>query len=185
MKLSQVIQRSASFVLLIDIQERLAPAISQGDDVIARNAWLLQIANELQVPVVVTEQYPKGLGATVETLQPLLTHATWIEKTHFSALAEPQIQTQLQGLQRPQVIVTGTEAHVCVLQTALDLQAAGFQLFIVADAVGSRVQDNKALALQRLRDAGCIIVSSEMVAFEWLHKSGTDEFRHISKTFIR
>lgn len=185
MKHSQIIQRSTSFLLLIDIQERLAPAISQGDDVIERNAWLLQIAKELQVPVVVTEQYPKGLGSTVAALQPFLTQATWVEKTHFSVLAEPHVQAQLQGLQRPQVIVTGTEAHVCVLQSALQLQAVGFQVFIVADAVGSRVNDNKILALQRLRDAGCVIVSSEMVAFEWLHKSGTDEFRHISKTYIR
>ena len=185
MKNSHVMQRNASFVLLIDIQERLAPAIHQGEAVISRNEWLLQIANELQVPVVVTEQYPKGLGATVDALQPLLTHATRIEKTHFSALAEAQVQAQLHGLQRPQVIVTGTEAHVCVLQTALDLVAADFQVFVVADAVGSRVSENKALALARLRDAGCVIVSSEMVAFEWLHTSGTDEFRHISKTYIR
>lgn len=185
MKHSQIIQRSTSFLLMIDIQERLAPAINQGDDVIERNAWLLQIAEDLQVPVVVTEQYPKGLGSTVAALQPFLTQATWVEKTHFSVLAEPDVQAQLQGLQRPQVIVTGTEAHVCVLQSALQLQAAGFQVFIVADAVGSRVNDNKILALQRLRDAGCVIVSSEMVAFEWLHKSGTDEFRHISKTYIR
>lgn len=185
MKHSHVMQRNASFVLLIDVQARLAPAIHQSEQVIAQNAWLVQIANELEVPVVVTEQYPKGLGATVEALQPLLKHATWVEKTHFSALAEAQVEAQLRNLQRPQVIVTGTEAHVCVLQTALDLVAAEFQVFVVADAVGSRVPDNKALALQRLRDAGCIIVSSEMVAFEWLHKSGTDEFRHISKTYIR
>lgn len=185
MQLPQVIQRNTSFLLMIDIQERLAPAIDQSDALIARNAWLLQIAKELSVPIVVSEQYPKGLGATVTALQEHLTEATYIEKTHFSLVAEDGVTAQLRALQRPQVVVTGTEAHVCVLQSALQLQAAGFQVFIVADAVGSRLSSNKELALQRMRNAGCVIVSSEMVAFEWLHKSATDEFRHISKTYLR
>lgn len=185
MKLSQVIQRSASFMLMIDVQERLAPAIDQGNAVIERNAWLLAIANELDVPVVVSEQYPRGLGSTVAALQDLVSNAAHIEKTHFSVLAEAGVKEQLQALHRPQVVVTGTETHVCVLQSALQLQDAGFQVFVVADAVGSRTSSNKALALQRMRDAGCVVVTSEMVAFEWLHQSGTDEFRHISKTYIR
>lgn len=185
MKHSALIHRGTSFVLLIDIQERLAPAIEQGEEVIDRNHWLLSIANELSVPVVATEQYPKGLGHTVPALQPALVHALVMQKTHFSAFAEADIADKLKNLNRPQVILTGTETHVCVLQTALDMQSAGFQVFVVADAVGSRLAASKALALQRMRDAGCIVVSGEMVAFEWLQQSATDEFRHISKTYIR
>lgn len=185
MKHSALIQRGTSFVLVIDIQTRLAPAIDQGDALITRNRWLLEVANELSVPVLATEQYPKGLGRTVEDLQPALAHALVLEKTHFSAFAERDIVDKVKSLNRPQVIVTGTETHVCVLQTVLDMQGAGFQVFVVADAVGSRTADNKALALQRMRDAGCVVVSSEMVAFEWLQQSATDEFRHISKTYIR
>lgn len=185
MQPTQIIQRNSSFLLLIDIQERLAPAIDQGTALIACNAWILQIANQLGVPVVVSEQYPQGLGTTVAALQKHLTEATFIQKTHFGLLAEDAICAQLNTLQRAQVIVTGTEAHVCVLQSSLQLLAAGFQVFVVEDAVGSRVNRNKVLALQRMRDAGCVVVSSEMVAFEWLHKSATDEFRHISKTYLR
>lgn len=180
-----LIRRNASFVLLIDVQERLAPAIHDGSAVVARNKWLLQIASELTVPVVVTEQYPQGLGHTVPELSGLLQLAQVLTKTHFSAFAEPAISTYLQSLNRPQVVVTGTEAHVCVLQTALELQSAGFQVFIVADAVGSRSVEDKQLALERVRQAGCIVVSSEMVVFEWLHKSATDEFRRISKAYLR
>lgn len=185
MKHSALIQRGTSFVLLVDIQTRLAPAIDQGAAIIERNQWLLEIANELSVPIVVTEQYPQGLGHTVESLQPAIAQALVLEKTYFSAFAEQEIASKLKSFNRPQVIMTGTEAHVCVLQTALDMQSAGFQVFVVADAVGSRLHSNKDLALQRMRDAGCVVVSSEMVAFEWLHQSVTDEFRHISKTYLR
>lgn len=185
MKHADLIRRDSSFLLLIDIQERLAPAIDQVELVIRRNRWLLQVASELKVPVTITEQYPQGLGPTVAGLQKFTASADVLEKTHFSALAEPGIAEQLRSLKRPQVVITGTEAHVCVLQTAIDMQRDGFQVFIVQDAVGSRTEKNKTLALERMRQAGCVIVSSEMVAFEWLHKSATDEFRRISKNYLR
>ncbi|RUO33712.1 hydrolase [Aliidiomarina soli] len=185
MKHAALINRHSSFLLLIDIQQRLAPAIADSQAIIERNSWLLQVAAELDVPAIVTEQYPQGLGHTVSELTELVKAAEVMEKTHFSAFAEDDIATCLKALKRPQVILTGTETHVCVLQTALDMQAAGFQIFVVADAVGSRNSTNKELALQRMRDAGCVVVSSEMVAFEWLQQSATDEFRHISKTYIR
>lgn len=185
MKHAALINRHSSFLLLIDIQQRLAPAIADSQAIVERNSWLLQVAAELKVPTIVTEQYPQGLGHTVSELTELVKKAEVMEKTHFSAFAESHIAACLKALKRPQVILTGTETHVCVLQTALDMQAAGFQIFVVADAVGSRSLTNKELALQRMRDAGCVVVSSEMVAFEWLQQSATDEFRHISKTYIR
>lgn len=185
MKPSPMIRRPQSFLLLVDIQQKLAPAIDKQAQIIERNHWLLAIARDLTVPVVVTEQYPQGLGPTVESLMEVLNQATFLQKTHFSALAEPGITETLRALQRPQVVLTGTESHVCVLQTALDLQTHGFQVFVVADAVGSRRESDRQLALNRLSAAGCTLVSSEMVAFEWLHQSATDEFRHISRTYLR
>ncbi|RUO26931.1 hydrolase [Aliidiomarina minuta] len=185
MKHSPLIQRHACFVLLIDIQQKLAPAIAESESVIERNQWLLNIAHELSVPVVATEQYPSGLGHTVAALEEQMKQAIVYEKLHFSAFQEKSIADALVGLNRPQVIITGTETHVCVLQTALDMQEAGLQVFVVEDAVGSRRELNKQLALQRMQQAGCVIVSSEMVAFEWLQRCATDEFRHISKTYIR
>lgn len=185
MKHSATIQRNSSFVLVIDIQQKLAPAIDQSIALIERNQWLLNIANSMAMPVLVTEQYPQGLGTTVHELQPQIKEAKVMHKLHFSAYQETTIAEHVKQLNRPQVVLCGTEAHVCVLQTALDLQAAGFQVFVVADAVGSRNVNDKALALERMRQAGCSIVSAEMVAFEWLHRCATDEFRHISKTYLR
>lgn len=182
-----LIREHQSFVLVIDIQARLAPAINQHQEVIRRNQWLLGIADELTIPIWYTEQYPKGLGHTVDALMTWQTPTNTLEKSHFSAWDEPSIRTHLseQAGQRRQVILTGTEAHVCVLQTALGLLADDWQVFVVADAVGSRRADDKAIALQRLRDAGAVIVTSEMVAFEWLNDSATDRFKSISRNFFR
>jgi nicotinamidase-related amidase len=107
-----------------------------------------------------------------------------VEKIHFSAVAEGCLN-RLAAMSRKQVVLTGTETHVCVLQTALGLLAAGKEVYVVAEAVGSRRAEDKQLALERMRQEGCRIVSREMVVFEWLHKAGTDRFKAISKHFLR
>ncbi|TRW48800.1 hydrolase [Aliidiomarina halalkaliphila] len=174
-----------SLLLIIDIQERLAPAIANVDALIAENVRLLRVAAELQLPRLYTEQYPKGLGATVPSLQEPLAGAHFYEKIHFSAGREPEFRDQLASLGRTQVVVTGTETHVCVLQTVLDLLALEYHVFVVADAVSSRSPENKERALARMAQAGAHVVSSEMVIFEWLERAGTDQFRTISKAYIR
>lgn len=179
------ISRDNSVLLTIDIQGRLAPAIHAADDLIAAADKLLHVATELQVPRVFTEQYPQGIGATVTALQPHLAHAQLFEKIHFSAYRESDFNTHIANSGRQQIVIMGTEAHVCVLQTVLDLLADDYQVFVVAEAVGSRHPANKALALQRMAACGAQIVSVEMVIFEWLEQAGTDTFRHISKTYIR
>ncbi|MCE1244377.1 hydrolase [Oryzomicrobium sp.] len=173
-----------SVLLVVDIQERLAPAIHDSDAVIANTAWLLQVAAKVGVPVLATEQYPAGLGVTVPALRGLIPAEAIAEKTHFSAVAEGNL-FDLPGGERRQYVVTGTETHVCVLQTVMDLLAGGRQVFVVAEAVGSRKPADKELALERMRAAGARIVSREMVAFEWLHRAGTDLFRAVSRDFIR
>ncbi|MFU8783861.1 hydrolase [Aliidiomarina sp.] len=179
------ISRDHSVLLTIDIQGRLAPAIHAADDLIAAADKLLQVAAELQVPRVFTEQYPQGIGTTVAALQTHLAQATLFEKIHFSACRESDFSSHIADSGRQQLVVMGTEAHVCVLQTVLDLLAADYQVFVVAEAVGSRHPANRELALQRMAALGAHIVSVEMVIFEWLEQAGTDTFRHISKTYIR
>lgn len=174
-----------SILVIVDAQEKLAPVIHQSDKIIARMRWLGEIADELTVPVLVSEQYPKGLGISVNDLSGIIENAQVIEKMHFSAVQEPTFMTALQEYKRPQVILVGMETHVCILQTALDLLSAEYQVFVVEDAVGSRRDSDKQTALKRLRQAGAVIVSSEMAAYEWLHRSGTDQFRHITKNWIR
>lgn len=173
-----------STLLVIDLQERLLPAIDGGAAVVEQAAWLVQVAQRLQVPVIVTEQYPKGLGATEAGLRALLPSEGLREKIHFSATAGAGL-FDLPGGERRQFIVCGTETHVCVLQSVLGLLAAGREVFVVDEAVGSRTPRDKALGLARMAGAGAQIVSREMVAFEWLEQAGSELFRQVSREFIR
>lgn len=176
-----LLKATDSLLLIIDIQEKLAPAIHDAATAVANNRRLLAAAARLKVPVVVTEQYVRGLGPTVAELQPWLQDSTVdvekIEKIHFGACGEPGFVAGLQARQRRQIVLTGMETHVCVLQTALGLLAAGFLVALVADAASSRTSENKAAALARLQAAGAQIVTTEMVLFEWLERAGSDDFR--------
>lgn len=174
-----------SCLLVVDFQERLMPAIHHGDQVVANGAWLIGIAQRLGVPVLASEQYPRGLGPTVRAIRELLPADAFMEKTHFSCAAELACMRRIDALGRDQIVMIGAEAHVCVLQTALDLRAVCKDVYLVADGVSSRSPRDVELALERMRAAGVRIVSREMVAFEWLHQAGTDRFREISREFLR
>ena len=182
---AELLTADRSLLLLIDLQSKLAPAIHNNAEVEQHCRWLVEVARELAVPVLATEQYPQGLGVTVPTVLALLKSEEILEKIHFSAYKEPHIQAALADAGRRQIILCGTETHVCVLQTALDLVAAGYQVYLVAEACGSRRDSDKQLALGRLQQAGVVIVSREMVAFEWLQRAGTAQFRQISKGWLR
>ncbi|MCZ4305472.1 isochorismatase family protein [Zoogloeaceae bacterium G21618-S1] len=178
------IQAAISSLLVIDLQARLLPAIEQGGEVIAHTVWLMQIARQLGVPTVLTEQYPRGLGPTAPQILAEAEGAHHVEKICFSSHSESRL-TDTAVADRSQVVVCGTEAHVCVLQTVLDLKAVGKSVFVVEEGIGSRQARDKALAIARMRAHGIEIVSREMVAFEWLERAGTEVFRSISKNFIR
>ena len=184
MPTSLLITPDTSLLLHIDLQERLLPAIYEGQKAVDNAVWLTEIARRLNVPVGATVQYPKGLGPLAADLAKRLEPGETVEKIHFSALRDGCLNA-LPGFDRQQIVVTGSEAHVCVLQTVLDLHLSGKQVFVVSDAVGSRQTTDKDLALNRMRGVGITIVSREMVAFEWLQKAGTDRFREISRQFIR
>jgi nicotinamidase-related amidase len=177
-----LMQKEHAFVLQIDLQERLAPAIRNIDTVVAQNLWLAGLAKQLAVPVAATAQYPKGLGPTLAPLAALMDDV--VEKMYFSAVAEDKLAS-LPYFSRQQVVLTGTETHVCVLQTAIELRALGKDVFVVAQACGSRTEEDYALGIERMRQAGCVIVSPEMVAFEWLRCAGTETFRDVHRNFIR
>lgn len=179
-----LIERDQSVLLVVDIQERLLPHIHDGQAVLDNAVWLVRVAQRLGVPVMVSEQYPKGIGPTVAVLRGLTSPEQVGEKLHFSCVAAKCLE-RLPGAGRPQVVVAGTESHVCVLQTVLDLREQGREVFVVADAVGSRKPADKELALARMRSHGIHIVSREMVAFEWLRQAGTEEFREVSRQFLK
>ena len=174
-----LIRRADSLLLVVDIQQKLAPAIHDSARVAANSARLLEGSRLLGVPAFVSEQYVKGLGPSLEIIRQAAGHARFFEKTHFSCAAEPGVLALLCTAQRPQVVLTGTETHVCVLQTAFGLLAAGFEVFLVSDAAGSRTPENRSAAIERMQAAGIAIVTTEMVLFEWLHQAGTDDFRKL------
>lgn len=182
MNLDLVAQSHRSQLVVIDVQEKLT-AVMPGEQVetVVRNCGiLLQAAALLEVPVLHTEQYPAGLGPTVPELAPLLPPEMRIEKTVFSCCAEPKFRRQL-TTDRPQIVLGGMEAHICVLQTALALQQSGRTVFVAEDAVLSRKPENKANALARLRHAGVIVSNTESIVFEWLGKAEGEAFKQISR----
>lgn len=178
--MSQMLARDDCLVLVVDVQERLAPAIADGSAVVERCRLLVEAARRLGVPVIASEQYPKGLGPTLEPMRASLGNAPRIAKLAFSCAREPAILEAVRASGRRTILVTGMEAHVCVLQSALGFSAEGYRVAIVADATGSRRPESRTLALERARAAGCAVVDTEMAIFEWLERAGTDEFRAIS-----
>ncbi|MDR2838437.1 MAG: hydrolase [Azonexus sp.] len=172
-----LISRDNALLLIVDIQEKLAPAIHETETVTANSARLLHAAAQLAVPAFVSEQYVRGLGPSLPAIRDAAGEAHFFEKTHFSCAAEPGILDQLLAVGRRQIILTGTETHVCVLQTACGLLEADFQVYLVADASSSRAPASKETAITRLRALGVQVVTTEMVLFEWLRRAATDEFR--------
>lgn len=177
----ELLSRDDSLLVVVDVQERLVPAVPAAARVIERVRLLLEAARLLQVPVIATEQYPKGLGPTVETVRAALPPGTApVEKADFSCMPVPEFASRIMTLGREQIVVTGLEAHVCVGQTALDLVGAGKRVFVPADAVASRRDEDAAVALRRLERAGVTVTTAEAVVFEWLRRAGTPEFKALS-----
>jgi nicotinamidase-related amidase len=172
-----------SVLLVVDVQEKLVGAMHDAAATIGNIVRLGQAAAALEVPALLSEQYPKGLGRTVAELTGFRASGggSPVEKVHFSCLADDEYRDRLAALGRRQAVLVGIEAHVCVLQTALDLLEAGYAPFVVADAVTSRASASKALGLDRLRANGVEIVSAEMVMFEWLHTAQNPAFKAVSK----
>lgn len=178
-----LIDSDRSMLLVIDLQERMMPAIADHDEVVANAAWLVRVAQKLGVPVAATEQYAKGLGPTVPAIRTLLPEDAIGGKTAFSCVAA-ECLAPLPGHDRPQVVVVGVETHVCLLQTALELIEEGKEVYVAADCVGSRREIDRDTALARLRQEGARIVTREMVVFEWLGKAATPLFHEVSKEFF-
>ena len=178
------LDRNDAVLVVIDVQERLMPVIHDRFEVEKNIERLIRGAHVLGVPAIVTEQYVRGLGTTVEPLRNALEETSGyrpIEKQCFSAQGCAAFAAQLAALDRRQVLLSGVETHVCVYQTARDLLSEGRELWVVADAVSSRAPRNRDLGLQRMTSDGARLSSTEMALFELLGVAGTEEFRAISK----
>jgi nicotinamidase-related amidase len=178
-KKARRIERARAGLLVMDIQERLLSAIFENKRVEENSLRLIQAAVILNRPILATEQYRKGLGPTSQALANAIPNFKPLEKVAFSACGAEGCLGQLKAAGISDVILCGIETHVCICQTCLDLLDKGFGVFVAADAVSSRTQENHCLGLERMRDAGASIGSTEMFIFELLGRAGTDEFKRI------
>ncbi|RMD96885.1 MAG: hydrolase [Calditrichaeota bacterium] len=175
------IKRENTAAVVVDIQERLFPHIHENEPLLKNVVTLIQGLQLLRVPLLVTEQYPRGLGRTLPELAAVLGAFEPIEKIAFSCCGENNFQSALEKLGRKTVILMGIEAHVCILQTSLDLLELGYRPVVIADCVSSRKPGDKSIALQRLQAEGALLSSYESILFELCGIAGTEEFKAISR----
>lgn len=169
-----------SIAICVDVQERLFPLVYQHEEIEQRIIMLIKGLAIVGVPVIVTQQYTNGLGPTIPSVAEAVGPFVPIEKITFSCCGSDAVEAIVLGGARHCIVLFGIETHVCVLQTALDLLAQGQKVVVVEDCVSSRRQNDKHIAIERLRHAGAVISTAESLLFEYLGKAGTDTFKAIS-----
>ncbi|HQI00533.1 MAG TPA: isochorismatase family protein [Deltaproteobacteria bacterium] len=172
-------------LMVVDIQERLYDAMEKGfrEVFLGNSTILLETAAAFGIPIIVSEQYPKGLGTTLPEVKSRLGTAPRYEKLAFSCCRDAAIKAALDASARKKVIVAGIEAHVCVFQTVIDLLGAGYRVTVADDAVCSRRASDRSTALFEMGRAGALLYSTEMIAFALLEKAGTPQFKQLSPLF--
>ncbi len=176
---SPKLDRTAACVLVVDVQEKLIPVMSNWASTEKYVRAMILAARDLGMPVLATEQYPKGLGTTLASVREALPGPPLV-KMHFSCGADPEFAKALAATGRKQVIVVGIETHVCVFQTVRDLVGLGYEVYVCADAVTSRFEEHRRIALDQMRDLGAVVTSAETAIFDLLHACGTPEFKRVS-----
>ena len=179
----QFLDRKNSQLVLIDVQEKLFAVMSEASrqNILKHAPVLLAAAAELKLPVVVTEQYPKGIGATIPELRPMISNCPVIEKVHFAATEVKDFIETLDLTDRKLIVLIGMETHVCVYQTALGLLDIGYDVHVVADALATREALNHEVGLQLMEKAGACVTTTETVLFQWLEEAGTESFKKLQK----
>jgi len=178
-----LVDRNDSILLLIDIQEKLIKKIFEFDKVINHSKYLVDVFAYLKLPIIYSEQYPEGLGKTIDPIEDKLkkTEAFKIEKTSFSCISNKYDSEVRKIFNKNQIIICGIETHICILQTAIDLYNKGYEIFIIDEAVGSRDEKHKHLAFDRLTKLGVSLINFEMLLFELIKDSKDESFRELSK----
>lgn len=166
--------------IVIDLQEKLVPHMVESESIIKRNSILIQGLQILEVPIMVTEQYTRGLGYTINPIKSLIPAANPIEKISFSCCDEPLFNEHFKWFERSFVLISGIEAHVCVLQTVEDFISQDIQPVVIEDCISSRKESDKRIAVSRMERSGAIISSSESILFELCRFAGNERFKAIS-----
>ena len=171
-----LLSREGTVLVIIDVQEKLFPLMAEKEKVVKNLQRLIKFAEIMRIPIILTEQYPKGLGATIPEIKKLIPHVNPIEKVEFSCFRSEEFKRLLKELEAKTLILTGIETHICVSQTALE-GIGEYRICVISDAVSSRTLENKQIALERIRQNGVIVSSTEMLIYELLKKAGTEEFK--------
>ncbi|MFO8113070.1 MAG: hydrolase [Desulfosalsimonadaceae bacterium] len=171
--------RQDCLLLVIDFQAALLKVMQNRKEVTRTVNQLAGAAQVFDIPILLTEQYPKGLGPTTPEVMENIGSPLVFQKDHFSACMEPDFLQTVDSYGRGKIVIVGVETHVCVLQTSMDLIRAGYQVHVASDAVASRTAENRSIALDLLRDAGAVITSTEIVIFQWALRANTEDFRRI------
>jgi nicotinamidase-related amidase len=174
-----LIRATDSALIVVDMQERLVPAMQAPARTIRNTRLLIAAAREMEVPILLTEQYPQGLGHTVREVAEAAGDALVLPKMHFSCMEDPGFDAAFRALGRRQAVIAGMEAHICVVQTAASLMESGFEVFVVSDATASRTAESERACIDRLSASGAGIVTTEMAVYEWLGRAGTPGFKRL------
>ncbi|MFB3388303.1 isochorismatase family protein [Flavobacterium sp. LAR06] len=175
---------SNSTLLIIDVQEKLLPKIYENEEVMKSVSWVVDLAQTIGIPNLLTEHCPHKIGTTPAVLRDKFEEKDIVTKVYFSAVREGNLTDKIQK-ERKQIIVAGTEVHICVQQTVLDLLELDYQVFILDSAVGTRISHDKERALERMSKNGAEIITPDMLAFEWLEKAETPLFKEVLTKFIK
>jgi len=173
-----LLSKDGTVLVVIDVQERLFVKMDEKEQLAENIRKLLRFAEVLKIPVIVTEQYPKGLGSTIPEIRDLL-RVKPIEKIEFSCMASSDFRRRLSETGAENLVLTGIEAHICVVQTAIEALTSGYNVYVVYDAISSRRREDKLIAIERMKQHGAVIVTTEMVMYEILRRAGTKEFKKV------
>ena len=174
------LNKEDAVLIVVDIQGKLTLAMEYGKDVIKNTNFLVTVAKALEIPIIITEQYPKGLGPTVEESMNNLDGYPVFSKTKFSAITD-EVKDELERLGKKQIIITGMETHVCVYQTARDLISMGYDVFAASDALCSRTNDNYSNGLSLIKEVGAVVSNTESIFFDLMKEAGSPLFKELSK----
>ncbi|MEM2431080.1 MAG: hydrolase [Candidatus Bathyarchaeia archaeon] len=176
-----LISREEAALIIIDVQEKLFPLVYERDKILDNIRKLIRFAKIIGIPIILTEQYPRGLGSTIPEVKELIPEIQPIEKVEFSCFGSEKFKALLRDLNVKALIITGIETHICIAQTSIEGLSNGYKSCVVIDATSSRNPEDKSAALERMIQSGVIIASTEMIIYELLKTAGTREFREVLK----
>jgi len=176
-----LISKEAAALIIIDVQEKLFPLIFNKEKILENMLKLIKFAKIVDMPIILTEQYPRGLGQTVPEIRELIPHIKPVEKMEFSCFGSEKFRLILEELNAKTLIIAGIETHICVMQTSIEGIENGYKVCVVVDATSSRKLEDKNIAIKRMMQSGVIMASTEMLIYELLKKAGTREFKEALK----